>query len=206
MNAVLARPAPATDSSLSLPKLSPTLSTAISLYEDESRWTLPKGLTAETIEEAKRALPGAEELMKPAAPKIVVKWLTALGIHCAGTIKEVEAEARVAAYGRTLADLAAPACFFTRSTLTAAATKFPFFPDFANLIDFLKEETQDIRRTAERLRKIAEAKTTPRLTDDWGAKRDQNDPFKRLSLTKAVAAAIDGATRAEILAGKGQDE
>ncbi len=109
--------------------------------------------------------------MRPASAKLIAKWLTALGIHCAGTIKEAEAEARVAAYGRTLADLAAPACFFTRSTLTAAAQKFPYFPDFSNLQAFLAEETIDIRRTAERLRKIAEAKTTPRLTDDWPHKR-----------------------------------
>lgn len=68
----------------------------------------------------------------------VEKWLTALGVLCAGTMQTEEARLRIAAYAPMLAADFHPSVF-TSESMRHVASKCRFFPAYAEVLEHLRE-------------------------------------------------------------------
>lgn len=102
-------------------------------------------------------MPRAETALDPAPTGIIERWLTALGVLCAGRGDDGNAEIKLAIYAPRLMQ---PASVFTDANLTEAGKRFSFFPSFAELSAFLDEKAEPVKAIAWRLRQLAEAKPT----------------------------------------------
>lgn len=124
----------------------------------EEPWRLPAA-PPEVRAEAGRVLRILEPQTARADKGIVAKWLGSLGVLCAGQMSAADAKAKLGAYS---ALLDYPAGCFTEASLRDAATRFKWFPAFAEVAEFLDEVAKPIRQKADRLAKIAGAPDEPK--------------------------------------------
>jgi hypothetical protein len=113
---------------------------------------------------AKWRLRAAEELLRPADPTLVAKWLSKLGILCAGQMTASDAKTKISAYAPLLQ---CPSSVLTDRTLVDAGRAFKWFPSFAEVSEFLDGRTWVMRKLAARLKLLSE--TTPQLEHQVGS-------------------------------------
>lgn len=129
---------------------------------DATTWSMPSRITEAMIAEAKRKLPEAEAACSPTTREGILRWIGNLGIRCRSTPDPEQAKTQAVSYAQGFEHAKIPGISFTHGTLEKAASRFTFFPAYAELRDFLLEQASPQLRLARRLKMIAEAKpTTP---------------------------------------------
>lgn len=127
-------------------------------YLVEKPWNMPENPSAVLIQDARSALPWAEDQCRPAAKEALAKWLNSLGVLCAGKMSAQDAAAKLQAYS---AMLEVPASILTKTTLDEAAREFQWFPSYAEISQFLEAKAGAKHKIRDRLRAIANARPTP---------------------------------------------
>ena len=145
-------------------------------------WRKPENLTAQEIEAAKWRVRSAEELLRPADQATVAKWLTSLGVLCAGQTTASDAKTKIAAYA-PLMDY--PASVLTKQTLQDAGRAFKWFPSFAEVSEFLDGRTWVMRKLAARLRMLAES--TPEIEHQPGSDWKDLTPEQKAEIDRKLA-------------------
>ena len=117
----------------------------------EVPWYPPKLNDAER-KEAEDAYKVMAASLEPASDSLKQKWLATLGSLVAGNMPAIEAQARLKAFS-VVWDV--PACLLTKEALRASASRFKWFPSFAELDGFMKELEKPMRTREKRLRIMA---------------------------------------------------
>ena len=123
--------------------------------EYREHWEMP-ALYPGIQDEARDALVIVEAQLEPASYDVVAKWIASLGMLCNQKGEPGDQVDRVHAYASMLNF---PAFCFKASSLDQASDKFSWFPSKGELKDFLDGVALPIRQRAERLEKIANART-----------------------------------------------
>ena len=111
--------------------------------------------------------------MFPAPRQTATKWIVALGACTAGQMSADDVKMKVKVYADLLDE---PEFAYTKESLKAAATKFKWFPSFAELQEFLECQGGEIRRLNRRLVAIS---TLP--TDEEIAAKKAEEEAARLA-------------------------
>lgn len=151
---------------------------------DSDEWRKPESLTAGEIQAAKGRLGRAEALLRPADKQLLKRWLSALGVLCAGQMTAADAKAKIGAY---VPLLDAPAAVLTKRTLQDAGRQFKWFPSFAELSEFLDGQSWVMCKLAARLKMLAES--TPALEHQPGSDWKELSQAQRDEIDRKIAAA-----------------
>lgn len=119
----------------------------------------PDPIRAAARDEAKRLL---DIIETPCPPHVAAQWLGQLGILTAGKMTADDAKVRLSAYAAMLEH--SVGCF-TKASLRKAATKFTWFPSFAEVSAFLDGELWWLKAQHVRLERIANAAPPHRAPD-----------------------------------------
>jgi len=120
--------------------------------------------------------------LRPADQATVAKWLTSLGVLCAGQTTASDAKTKIAAYA-PLMDY--PASVLTKQTLQDAGRAFKWFPSFAEVSEFLDGRTWVMRKLAARLRMLAES--TPEIEHQPGSDWKDLTPEQKAEIDRKLA-------------------
>lgn len=119
-----------------------------------------------------------ERRLVPAEGSTVSKWLASLGVLVAGNMPVADAKVKIAIYAPGLVEV--PARAFTRATLYEAGRRFKWWPSFAELSEFLAEQSRDDREDLARLQEQREQ-------DERDEQRQEPTPEERSEIGEMVA-------------------
>lgn len=109
----------------------------------------------------------ADRYRAAASPDLVFMWLLPIVNSAGFPISQAECKLRAVATAEVCSDL--PGWVFNHTTRIAAMRKFTKFPGAAEIREFLREETSDLRGTVEALRALSKVEPPK-------AERDAKDP------------------------------
>ena len=115
-------------------------------------WKLPV-ITEEIQAQASIALAQMEDT-PDATDADKAKWVGSLMTLCTGRKEVGDVKAKIVGYS---AMIEYPEFVFTKSSLARAATKFTWFPAYAELVEFLDSEVSEYRTIIRRLTSIVDA-------------------------------------------------
>lgn len=118
-------------------------------------WPIPGADLTKHAPEARAALENPLWSDKVAGPDLMRRWLGSLALLVAGRMSSDEAKSRVAIYAEMLGVRGIPAAVLTKEGLERAASKFTWFPSYAEVSSFIGEDVEIFTELRRRLVLIA---------------------------------------------------